>query len=554
MDDRMPSCNTQRRDVLKALGIGAVVSTAGCAGLGGDDEDEETGGPVPELEIITFPRTDVPVQFEIATRISESWEELGIETSIEAMTFDVVIEQVYEQHDFFTRTGGWGGSPERIDPNFYLRQVLHSDQWTPDGSNIYLYENEEFDELAEEQSRILEYEERKEITDEALEIAAGDVPTVPTVVTGVVDPYNADRIQLDPDMEMTNQGIGSFWNYLTVETIEGENELLEGDVREVESINPLRTREMKNRMLFRLVYDRLLRINPDLDPEPWAAENFEIVDDTTISIDLRDDLTFHDGEPVDAEDVAFSFDIQEESPTTSGFIDVVDEVVVENDHELTFHLAEPHAPFVQNGLAFAFILPKHIWEDVDEPMDWSNDEMIGSGPFELVDYEVDEQVILEANDDHFHPPNVDRAVSIFAPEETLNRRIEAGELDAQTTGTRFQRDAVERLQEEDHVELYTTGAIGASDLQFNTQEPPFDDRPFRRALAHTVPRDAIIQDLLGEDFAEPAHSLIVEANERWHNENIERFEYDLEEARNKLEEAGYTWVDDQLHYPADVDE
>ncbi len=544
----MVNSDTHRRDVLKILGVGAMATTAGC--LGGDDDEDIAGGPVPEIEIITFPRTDVPVQFEIATRISESWEELGIETSIEAMTFDVIIEEVYENHDFFCRTGGWGGSPERIDPNFYLRQVLHSDQWTPDGSNIYLYENEEFDELSEQQSAMLEYEERKELTDQSLEIAASDVPLVPTIVTGVVEAYNSDRIYLNPEMKMTNQGIGSFWNYLTVEVLEGENELLEGDVREVESINPLRTREQKNRMLFRLVYDRLMRINPDLEPEPWAAETVEIIDNTEIKVILRDDLQFHDGEPVTAEDVAFSFEIQQEhSPTTSGFIDVVEEVIVDGEYELTITLSEPHAPFIQNGLAFVFILPKHIWENVDEPLDWSNEEMIGSGPFELVDYQVDEQVILEANENHFRPPNVDRVVSIFAPEETINRRIEAEELDAQTTGTRFQQDAVERLQEEDHVELYTAGAIGASDLQFNTQRAPFDDRAFRRAMAHTVPRDAIIQDLLGEDFAEPAHSLIVEANERWHNEDIERFEFDLDEARSKLEDAGYTWVDGRLHYP-----
>jgi len=189
----MVNSDTHRRDVLKILGVGAMATTAGC--LGGDDDEDIAGGPVPEIEIITFPRTDVPVQFEIATRISESWEELGIETSIEAMTFDVIIEEVYENHDFFCRTGGWGGSPERIDPNFYLRQVLHSDQWTPDGSNIYLYENEEFDELSEQQSAMLEYEERKELTDQSLEIAASDVPLVPTIVTGVVEAYNSDRFR-----------------------------------------------------------------------------------------------------------------------------------------------------------------------------------------------------------------------------------------------------------------------------------------------------------------------------------------------------------------------
>ncbi len=94
-----------------------------------------------------------------------------------------------------------------------------------------------------------------------------------------------------------------------------------------------------------------------------------------------------------------------------------------------------------------------------------------------------------------------------------------------------------------NIELVATTELGFRFFAMNTRLEPFNDPAFRRAIAHVVPKEAIIQNIF-KGFAEPADSYVSMAIDYWHNPDLPQYEFDLEQARAVLAEAGYSWDDE----------
>lgn len=546
-----------RRDAMKtagALASSGIVVTAGC--LGGDDDgddDDDTGtgdaeGDVVSLHMAVTPSGYNPTRYEFAQLIADWWRDLGIDVEVETWDWSRVADEAMVQHEFDAFPVTLVGRSERIDPDEYLYTFLHGDNTdTPGGRNFFGFDNEEYNEYAELQRETYDEDERQEYVYRAQEIAMEEQPYIPITFEPEVHPWNNDNVaSVEP---MMGEGLMGFFNMLEAEPQDGVSDLRLGYPSDVDSMNPLRGEATHDVQTQRLVYDTLVRIGPDGLPQPWMAEDYEAVDDTTIEVTLRDDLTFHNGEPVTVEDVQFSFEFMDEhSPVVSARTAPVEEVSIESDSELTFHLDEPTAPFIANGLAAVFIIPEDIWSEVEEeednPANWENPEVIGSGPFQFSEWDRDEQMILEANEDHFHTPNFDRLVKVPGPDaSTLVRAMEDDELDM--IGWSIGPDSAMRLQDEvDHITVEVTDSFGPSIMSFNLRREPFDDKLFRQALAHAVNKDDIVEIVFAGDFAIRADTSIGPINEFWHNPDVPTFEFDPDEARNKLEEAGYAWDDD----------
>lgn len=555
-----------RRRLLSGISVSVAVALAGCQGDdgnenesgngGGGSSDGELGEKVREFTFLTYPQNEDPIQHEVAQMTASNMRELGIDLTIDSRSFNSLVSKVLVEHNYDMWTIGWSGSPERLEPDFWLSGVFHSSQMKPGSYNFMQWKNDEWDELAEEQRGIFDYEKRKEVVDETQEIWAEELPVIPTVSQSIAEPYNADVV--NNLGKMTGQGIKSFWNYLNMKIDRDDNTFKHGDTDALESTNPLRTATTQNRQFLRLVYDRLFRITQDLEAEPWAAESYERVNETTFEVTLRDGMTFHDGEDVTAEDVKFSYDYQSEfGALTPAFLQPLESTEVIDDLTVRFNLSEPFAPFVWNGFGFVFIIPKHIWEDVpdnvdaENPSDFPNEEAIGSGPFVLEDFQQDERLVITKNEDHFNPANIDRSILVFGPQQSINTQVEEGELDAATTSAAWVLNAINRLEKQDSIEIFEVPTHGYNDLTPNTKRPPFDDPAFRRAIAYMAPRQDMLDTLLG-GRGYVVDSTITQANERWHNSDIPKYELDLEAARAELEEAGYGWDDDgKLHYPPD---
>ena len=510
---------------------------------------DELGEPIDEVSILSLSRGDGPFRFEYGQLIASNIEELGFEVEYNPSPITEYVDSQYNDPwpwDMIVRRTGDGFEPAEDN----LRRFYFSEHIGEGGQNIHAYENPEVDELLEEQAAELDPERRTEFIHELQVILREDMPVTPNLIQERIMPYNTDLVQ-NP-VTIPEDGLGAFWNFLEIEPTEenDENQLRTTMAEDYRRINPMDQISRGDRELVRLVYDPLMRITPDLEVEPWAAEDVEFVDDTTIDIELREGLTFHDGEPIDAEAVRFSYEFgAEESTWVEGRVGELEEIEVHNDLELTFHLSRASAPFERAALARIMIIPPHIWEDppVDPPVDYANFDAVGSGPFQIVEAD-EEQVILESNDDHFQPPNVDRVVRVNVADMTgAVRAFEDGELEQ--ISWELSPDDFMRFEDEEGIGLEEALMTSVHYFGYNLRNEPFDDVAVRQALSHAIPKDDIIGAIYA-GMARPIDAHISSAFEEWYNDDVDPIEFDMQRAREILEEAGYGWDDEgRIHYP-----
>jgi len=159
--------------------------------------------------------------------------------------------------------------------------------------------------------------------------------------------------------------------------------------------------------LMMLIYDSLFWSQVTEDPEPWLAESATPSEDRrTWTVRLRPGLRWHDGRPLTAQDVKFTFDYFDQAPPGRWTHHVSDvppytggEVVDERTVRLRFEAPAPTFEILPG--ADLPILPKHIWQDIDDPATATEDLPVGSGPYKLTEIVPDQRYRLEANENYF---------------------------------------------------------------------------------------------------------------------------------------------------------
>jgi peptide/nickel transport system substrate-binding protein len=307
---------------------------------------------------------------------------------------------------------------------------------------------------------------------------------------------------------------------------------------------------------YELVYDTPISVTsageyvPELASE-WSASE----DGLTWTMTIVDGATFHDGEPLTAEDVAFSIQLYkdtEDFPFLPSYAAPFETIEATDESTVTLTTAEPLNTF-DAYMAFIYVLPKHIWEAEDDAVAYENEQMIGSGPFKLAEASQGEFVELEANADYWGtPPNVDGA--IFQTIENPDARVTAlttGEVDAITE---FPATAVSALQNDENVAVHIAdiGAGGSlRDVFFNivadedcpedgvcSGHPALKDLAVRQALAHATDKANII-DVATLGTASPGLSMVPPGLGEYYAADVEDYAFDIAAANALLDEAGY---------------
>ena len=190
---------------------------------------------------------------------------------------------------------------------------------------------------------------------------------------------------------------------------------------------------------------------------------------------------------------------------------------------------------------------------IDQPENaesYQEEVPVGSGPFEYSHWARGDQVILTANTDHFHSPQVERWILRVVPnmEEALGI-IQSGELNFLSEYIGDRQLLSQIVEQNEGLNLSTGTSLGFRFLAFNHNRPPFDDVAFRRAVVALTDRDLISQ-LAWRGFADDADSVISPALDFWKNTDLDYSYGGVEEARRILAEAGYEWDEEgRLLYP-----
>lgn len=202
-----------------------------------------------------------------------------------------------------------------------------------------------------------------------------------------------------------------------------------------DSLNPGNGLLSEAYILYELVYDTPIAINAAGEFVPELATDWAVSDDgLTWTMHIRDDAVFHDGTPLTAEDVAFSIQLYKDTPDfpyLPSYASYFETIEAPDPTTVVLTTAEPLGAF-EAQIVFMYVLPKHIWETVEDPIEFKNVDMIGSGPFKLIENKRREFAHLGANVDYWKGrPNVDEVIFLTYP--NADARVQAltnGEIDA----------------------------------------------------------------------------------------------------------------------------
>lgn len=524
--------------LLTTLSVGSAQASAA----------EGAGEVVPSVTILSSLPESNMVNYEMAIEVAEELQKLGVDATAQPIDFAVLLDTIYaEEYDYDAYTIGWSGRIERLDPDMFIHSINHSDNAIPGGNNTNRYRNSEFDALADAQRQEMDIDKRREIVFEAQKMLAEDVPHVTLYSRANMQTYNKERFS--DLINIPGEGLFNEWTPFRIKPLTDQTTLRVASNVNIDDINPLSSKSVYGWRNLRLIYDKLVRLSPEIEPVPWAASEWDIVSDTEIDIVLRDGMTFHDGEPVTVEDVKFTYElfINEKVEYFASFLAPIDTVEITGDNTIRFTLKYPYAPFIMNTLAQIPILPKHIWENIENPANYDNSDAIGSGPFKMVRFQTGEELVVERFDDYFDPPIIDGYIfQIFASPEGVLSALELGTIDMVSYDlVPAHTEQIENNEggKYDHLELTEAHDTGFFYLGLNLEKPPFNNKAFRVALAHLVDYDLALDVHLNGYGARGGGGLvIVAANEFWHNPEVPIYDtYDPERAREILEEAGFTW-------------
>ena len=290
-----------------------------------------------------------------------------------------------------------------------------------------------------------------------------------------------------------------------------------------------------------------LRYDDSWTPQPYLAESWDVSDDgMSVTLNLVKNATFHDGQPITSSDVAFSVEVIKNNHPFKSMFAPVETVETPNAHTAILRLSKPHPALMlaMSGQLMS-IIPKHIYGDVPinevKTHPRNNENVVGSGPFKLVEFKNGEHVILERYDGFFMEgrPYLDKVVMRIITDPAAraiayeNGEVHMGAFESLPR-------VINRLQKADGLNVTPNGygGIGPLDwLAINTTKGPLADVRVRKAIAHAIDKNFIMKAIMQGTASESRTG--IHPDSPFYNADVEAYALDLDKANALLDEAGY---------------
>lgn len=303
------------------------------------------------------------------------------------------------------------------------------------------------------------------------------------------------------------------------------------------------------------IFDMLFITNTDGTFEPRLADSWDF-DGADVTFHLNENAKWHDGEPVTADDVVYTFQLLSSPDTnwlrqsTAAYFEGTDDngvelsensiaVKADDEHTVTLTLKQQTDPVrvLSTYLRDVKILPKHLLEDIpDDEVDNADfwDHPIGSGPFKF-DSQIDgERIEYVANDDYYlGRPKFDRLVIRFMDASTLAAALLNGEVDITAD---VSMSDLETVQAAENINVVSVGSYQYQDLCLNLEDPVFTLN-VRRAINAAIDKQGLVDNLY-KGYGEAAKT-ILPSTHPYYDENITEDTYDPELAKELLDEEGW---------------
>ena len=321
------------------------------------------------------------------------------------------------------------------------------------------------------------------------------------------------------------------------------------------TLDPALTQDATSATYIVEIFSGLVTLNQDLEITPDIAESWDLSDDdTTYTFHLRDDVKFHDGKPVTAQDFKYSIERACDPATGSvvadtylgdivgaqaklrGQADEVSGVVVIDDHTLEITIDSPKAYFLSKlTYPTAFVVDQ---ENVEGPVQPWTDKPNGTGPFRLAEYELGLRIVLERNEAYYgdSKPALERVNFVLAGGSAMTM-YETGELDAVPIGLADIERVLDPSNPLNKELSITPPTLSIFYIGFNVQKPPFDDQKVRQAFNYAVDKDKYVE-VVWKKMQLKADGILPPGMPGY-NDDLQGYPYDPDKARQLIAESKY---------------
>lgn len=290
-----------------------------------------------------------------------------------------------------------------------------------------------------------------------------------------------------------------------------------------------------------LIQSTLTVTNTDLTIGYDLATGYSVSEDgLTWQVTIRNDVKFTDGEPLTAEDVAFTYNTVKETSSVNDFT-MLDHAEAADDTTVIFHMTRPFSIWPYT-MAEVGILPEHAYDSATY-----GTEPVGSGRYILKQWDKGQQVILEANPDYYgEAPKMKQVTILFMEEDAAFLAAQSGQVDLAYTSATYSEEEVDgytlaAYESVDNRGLNLPAVSVTTDSEGRTVGNDFtSDVLVRRAINIGVDRQEMIDHVLN-GYGSPAYSVCDQLP--WYNEASE-VAYDPEGAAALLDEAGWALGED----------
>jgi peptide/nickel transport system substrate-binding protein len=313
------------------------------------------------------------------------------------------------------------------------------------------------------------------------------------------------------------------------------------------TLNPVTATDIYAEYIDSLVLEPMLYLNPATqDFEPLLAERYEISPDKLdLTFYLRKDVRWHDGKPLTADDVIFTFQKIMDPKVDSAalrvyFIDCTKAEKID-EHTVRFHWKQPYFKALETVGQTMFIIPKHLFDDsTDFNKHPFARKPVGTGPYRLTSWETGKKIELVRNEQYWgKKPYFQRIIfKVITDDNVALQVFNQGELDVVgLTPTQWLKQTnYPEFLKKNHKLYYDYPAFGY--IGWNMRRTPFDDRRVRTAMTLLLNRQAILKNIfscLGQVVSGPNY-----INTPYYDPSVKPLPYDPEQAKKILDEAGWS--------------
>ncbi len=318
--------------------------------------------------------------------------------------------------------------------------------------------------------------------------------------------------------------------------------IVRGDIGDASNLIPILASDSPSHTIAGMIYNGLVKYDKNMNIIGDLAESWEVSPDgLVITFHLRRGVKWHDGKPFTARDVLYTYQVTVDPKTPTAYAGdflKVKKAEVLNDYTFRVTYDKPFAPALISWSMS--VLPRHLLEGKDITKSGLSRQPVGTGPYIFKEWVAGQKIVLAANPDYFEGrPYVDGRVTRIIPDTaTMFLELRARNIDMMgLTPLQYTRQTENNLFRQ-NFDKYRYLAFAYTYLGYNLKHPFFADKRVRQAISYAINKEEIISGVLlglGRAATGPYKP------GTWaYNENVKKYDYNPQKARELLRAAGWT--------------